>query len=129
MSLEGGFPFISLGNADKVVCMSEIDFGINLCFPRSIQKISKEWEWVLVFPRDLVKTSIIYTQLERSIFFPYKEYWRLMQRPGRSDESTVEIFLDEVAKSLEFRLGKRIDRSPRWRCAFFQIDFEIVRMV
>ena len=26
-------------------------------------------------------------------------------------------------------MGKEIDRSPRWRCAFFQVDFEIVRTV
>ena len=52
-----------------------------------------------------------------------------MQRPERSDESTVEIFLDEVTEGLEFRLGKGIDRFPRQRCAFFQVDFKIIRMV
>ena len=27
--MEGGFPFVSFGNADQMVHMSEVDFGVN----------------------------------------------------------------------------------------------------
>ena len=31
-SLESGFPFVSFGNAYKMICVPEIYFGIDLCF-------------------------------------------------------------------------------------------------
>ena len=39
-SLESGLPLISICNSDKMVSMLEINLGVNLHFPRSIQKVS-----------------------------------------------------------------------------------------
>jgi len=30
MSLEGGFPFVSFGNVDQMVYMSEVNLGVNM---------------------------------------------------------------------------------------------------
>ena len=31
LGLEGGFPFVTIGNTDKVVGMSQVDLGVDLC--------------------------------------------------------------------------------------------------
>ena len=40
-SPECGLPFVSVGNADKMIGMPEVDFGVNPGFPGGIQKVSK----------------------------------------------------------------------------------------
>ena len=40
-SLECGLPFVSVSNADEMIGMPKVDFGVNPGFPGSIQKISK----------------------------------------------------------------------------------------
>ena len=57
MSLEGGFLFVTFGNADEVVCVLEINLGIHASFPRSIQQVINKRKWVAVFLCDLVKTT------------------------------------------------------------------------
>ena len=32
LSMESSFPFVSFGNAYEVICVPEIDFGVDLCF-------------------------------------------------------------------------------------------------
>ena len=34
--LEGGFPFVAIGNVDEVVGLSQVDLGIDLCLAQSI---------------------------------------------------------------------------------------------
>ena len=40
-SLECSLPFVSVSNADKIIGMPKVDFGVNPGFPGGIQKISK----------------------------------------------------------------------------------------
>ena len=52
-----------------------------------------------------------------------------MQRWSWSDKTCVEIFLNEFLQNLLFRYWKRVYRA-NWRLTtFFQIDFEIIRMI
>ena len=45
------------------------------------------------------------------------------------DETHVEIFLNEFLQSLLFRCQKRVYRA-NWRLStFFQIDFEVIRLM
>ena len=45
------------------------------------------------------------------------------------DETHIEVFLNEFFQSLLFRCWKRVYRT-NWRLStFFQIDFEIIRMI
>ena len=52
-----------------------------------------------------------------------------MQRWGWSDETCVEIFLNEFLQSLLFRYWKRVDRTNQRLSTLFQIDFEVIRMI
>ena len=65
--MESGFPFITFGDSDKVVCMSEINFGIDTTFLGSIKEISNEWKWILVLLGDSVKSTEIHAESERTI--------------------------------------------------------------
>ena len=52
-----------------------------------------------------------------------------MWRWGWSDETCVEIFLNKFFQSLLFRCWKRVYRA-NWRLStFFQIDFEVIKMM
>ena len=52
-----------------------------------------------------------------------------MQKWGWSDEICIEVFLNEFLKSLLFRCQNRV-YEVNWRLStFFQIDFEVIRMM
>jgi len=44
-----GLPFISISNADQVVHVAEIDFGVDLCLARRVKEVGDEREWIAVF--------------------------------------------------------------------------------
>ena len=45
------------------------------------------------------------------------------------DKICVEIFLDEFLQSLLYRCRKRVYRANQRLNTFFQIDFEVIRMM
>jgi len=45
------------------------------------------------------------------------------------DKIHVEIFLNEFLQSLLFRCRKRVYRANQRLSTFFQIDFEVIRMM
>ena len=45
------------------------------------------------------------------------------------DKTHVEIFLNEFLQSLLFRCQKRVYMANRRLSTFFQIDFEVIRMM
>jgi len=47
--LENSLPFVSSGKLNKMICMSEADFGIDSCFSWTIYEVRCEWKWVTVF--------------------------------------------------------------------------------
>jgi len=46
-----------------------------------------------------------------------------------SDETHVEIFLNEFLKSLLFRCRKRVYKTNQRLSTFFQIDFEVIKAI
>ena len=52
-----------------------------------------------------------------------------MQRWDWSDETCVEIFLNEFLQSLLFECQKRVYRANQRLNTFFQIDFKVIRMM
>ena len=42
-SAKSGFPFISISNADQVVCSSEINFGEDMRGAQSVEEIWDQW--------------------------------------------------------------------------------------
>ena len=62
MGAERCFPFITIGDVDQVICMSEIDLGVNPGLPGSIWEVGSEQNWVLVLLRDVIKAVEIHTK-------------------------------------------------------------------
>ena len=48
MSLEGGLPFVSCCNVNQMVCVPEVDFGIDSCFLWCIEQIRNECKWIMI---------------------------------------------------------------------------------
>ena len=42
VSLEGSFPLITLGNANQMVSMPKINFGIDLCLTQGVKEVGDE---------------------------------------------------------------------------------------
>ena len=51
---ECGFPFITFGNADQVVCMAQINLRVDLGLARGIKEVGDKGKWVAVFLSQLV---------------------------------------------------------------------------
>ena len=129
MSLEGGFPFVSFGNVDQMVCMSEVNLGVNMSLVGRIQEVGDEGKQISIFFRDFVESAEIYTEPEGAIFLFYKQDWRSVRRRHRADESISKVFINEFLQYFLFEFGQGIDGSY-WRMGiFFQINPEVLRMV
>ena len=61
MGLEGSYWFVTFGNVDEVVSVSEIDLCIHMGFPRSVQQVSNKRKWVAIFLCDPVETTEVHT--------------------------------------------------------------------
>ena len=52
--VEGGLPFISVSNADQMIHMLEIEFGLDLSSTWGFEEVRGTGKWVLVLFHDLV---------------------------------------------------------------------------
>ena len=66
--MEGGLPFISFVDPDKVVCVLEIDLRKKLGLTRAIQEVGDAREWISVFLRDSIEASEVDTKSQGAIF-------------------------------------------------------------
>ena len=48
LSPEGSLPFVSCCNANQMVHMSEVDFGVDSCFSWCIEQIGNEWKQIMI---------------------------------------------------------------------------------
>ena len=96
MCLKCGLPFITISNSDEVVCVSEVNGGVDAGFASSGEEIRNERQRVAVFLGDLVQTTIVNTESEAAIFFLYKEDRCSMWRGGLTDETRAEMFVNKV---------------------------------
>ena len=48
MSLEGSLPFVSCCDANQVVCVPQVDFGVDSCFSWCVEQIGNEWKWITI---------------------------------------------------------------------------------
>jgi len=104
-SAEGSFPFITWSNADQMVCMSEIDLGIDGRMAGGIKEVGDERKWITIFFGDFIETAEVHTKMERSILFLDKKDWSSMGGVGRTNEPIAEMLIYESAEC--FKLGQR----------------------
>ena len=88
MRAEGSLPFVTSSDADQMVCMSEVDLGVDLGTAWSIMEVGDTWKWVAVFLRDLVESSEVYAKAEGTILFADEEDWSSMSG-GRGVDETI----------------------------------------
>ena len=74
-STEGGLPFVSFMDPNKMVCMPEIDLSKESGLPRAIQEVRDAGRWVTVFLCDSVEALKVNTKSKGPILF-------LMNRTG-----------------------------------------------
>ena len=48
MSPEGSLPFVSYCNANQMVCMPEVNFGVDSCFSWCVEQIRNEWKQIMI---------------------------------------------------------------------------------
>ena len=73
LHLEHSFSLLPLGEIDKMVCMMEVDSGVEASFARGIGKVVDEQKRVLIFLHDFVQTMEIAAQTQRAILLLSKE--------------------------------------------------------
>jgi len=104
-SVEGSFPFITQSDADQMVCMLEIDLGIDGRMAGRIKEVGDEQKWITIFYGDFIETVEVHTKTERSILFLDKKDWSTMGGVGRMNEPIAEMLVYESVGC--FKLGRR----------------------
>ena len=109
--------------------MSEINGGIDMGFTCSGKEVGNEWKGISVFFGYFIETLEIYAEMEGFIFFKGKDYQSTMGGGSLVDESGSEMVIKEIAENFELGLRERIHQNNRRRSSFFQINFEVVRLM
>jgi hypothetical protein len=60
VSAEGGLPFFTFCNANKVIGMTKVDFGVGVGFPQGIEEIRDKGKGISVFLGDLIEPVIVH---------------------------------------------------------------------
>ena len=123
--MECSFPFITICNTDEVIGMSEINMG----FTCSGKEVGNEWKGISVFFGYFIETSEIYAEVEGFIFFKGKDNQSTMGGGSLADESGSEMVIKEIVENFELGLRERIHWNNQCRSSFFQINFEVVRLM
>ena len=99
--VEGSFPFIPWSNADQMVCMMEVDFGIYGHVTGGIQEVGDEQKGITIFFGELIEAAKVHTETERSILLLDKEDRSAMGRGGLPNEPIAEVFIYKNAECLK----------------------------
>jgi hypothetical protein len=126
VSMEGGLPFFTFCNANKVIGMTKVDFGVGAGLPWGIEEVRNEGKGILVFLGDLVEPAVVHTQLETFVLFPHEEDWSSVWRVGRSDETAPNIVFNEGSEGTQLQQREGIHASRRRSLTFLKVDFEVV---
>jgi hypothetical protein len=126
-SAEGGLPFFTFRDVNKVIGVMKVDFGVGAGFPRGIKEVGDEGKGILVFLGDLVEPAVVHAQSETSVFFPHKEDWSSVWRVGGSDETAPNVVFNEGSEGTQFRRREGVHVTRRRSLTFLKVDFEVIR--
>ena len=114
---------------DEVIGVSEINGGIDTGFTRSGKEVRNKWKGISVFFGYFIETSEIYAEAEGFIFLKGEDYQSNMEGGSLADESSSEMVIEEVAENFKLGLREKIHQNDQRRSSFFQINFEVVRLM
>jgi hypothetical protein len=126
VSMEGSLPFFTFCNANKVIGVMKVDFGVSAGFPQGIEEVGDEGTGILVFFGDLVEPVVVHVELKTSVFFPHEEDWSSVRRVGRSDETAPNIVFNEGSEETQLRQRKGVHAFRRRGLTFLKVDFEVI---
>jgi hypothetical protein len=101
--VEGGLPFFTFCDANKVIGVTKVNFRVGAGFLRGVEEVGDEGKGISVFLGDLVEPTVVHTQSETSIFFPHEEDRSSMRRVGGSDETAPNIVFNEGSEGTQLR--------------------------
>ena len=113
VSADGGLPLVTFSDADKVVCMVEINPGVNVCFGRCIQEVRDGQEWVMIFLSDFVESAEVNAEIESSILFVDEKDRGSMSGARLVDELIVEVFIYESVEGAKLSRKEGADGTQR----------------
>jgi hypothetical protein len=85
--VEGGLPFVTFIDPDKMVSMPEIDFGEELSLLRTIKEVRDARKWITVFLGEFVESPEVDTKSEGPIFLLDKKDRSTTRRSSGADKS------------------------------------------
>ena len=109
--------------------MSEINGGIDMGFTHSGKEVGIEWKGISVFFGYFIETLETYAEVKGFILFKGEDYQSTMGGGSLADESSSEMIIKEIAENFELGLRERIHQNNQQRSSFFQINFEVVRLM
>ena len=98
-------------------------------FTHSGKEVRNEQKRILILFGYFIEASEIYAEAEGFIFLESEDYQSTMGGGSLADKSGSEMVIEEVMENFELGLRERIYRNNQWRSSFFQINFEIIRLV
>ena len=117
--LESCFLFINFTNPHPIIGIGEIQLGESPCPAKPIQRLANQRQRILIFDGDIVKTPIIHTKAEASIWLPIKKNRCSGGGFGRPDKAVGQVGFDVGLQSLQLYWPQAIDRAKWWLLTLF----------
>ena len=114
--------FITFTNPHSIIGIGEIQLDESLCPTKPIQQLANQRQRILIFDGNIVKTLIIHTKAEASIWLPIKKNKCSGGGFGRPDEAVGHVDFDVSLQSLQLYWPQAIDRAKWWLLTLFQFD-------
>ena len=86
MGAEGGFPFVTFTDSNKVVGMLQANFGIHGGLLWAVEEVRDMQKQILVFLCEFIEALKVSAETERAIFLLSEEDQSAMRREQRSEE-------------------------------------------
>ena len=126
MSDEGGFPLVSVFDADVIVAPSNVEFGEDFGIPEFIDEVGDQGKGVSITNGMLVEVPVILAGAKSSVFLLYEEEGGGLGGVGRADFSGVKIFIEKFFGGKAFVGGEGVEFSNFRGKGVGEVDFVVV---
>ena len=117
--------FITCFDSQVVVGILKVNFAKVLSSSYLVHDLGDQRQWILVLDCDSIQALVVNTQSQTSILLGCKENRCSSWALGFPDKSFGQIFFQELPKSSQLSLGKRVYRTIWWFLPWQQINCQI----
>ena len=93
---EGSLPLVAVLDANIVVPPANIKLSKQFGVFEFVDEVRDEWKGISVLGGMFIQVAVILARAEATVFLLDKEEWECLGRVGRTDLSTVKVFLEKV---------------------------------